>query len=471
MGHISGILEISNINIAESVYERISETGSFTNVVGVPLREISTTALVLVCIYAAYKEPKLYVCILKKQGKIATGQVRLKAIKSLELLDLTKHQLIEALPKEMQGRVNNYFGHEYKKLPPKLGESLFTAIKDLKTDLTNDLDGLFNALSSQRVVSTTAREEDAAIEKDALGLSLDIFGIDRSDVFKRWEKNGKSIGTSFLSGLTDFTVYEDDVINYDLHKFPGFEVLKSEVSSLITGVVQFESQDGDKLTVINANRKPMEKAMGVDLIYFNRRFESWTMIQYKMMDQRSEEHSSFYYNPNQKSHDDELQRLIKLRNLIEKEISPVALSNFRFSNCSLFFKLCKKIELKMDDHSLAPGMYIPLDQWELLLNDKSTLGSKGGRQFGYHTLHKRYMTKETFVSLIQCGFIGTNGNASHKIALFIDDAIKKGKSVMYAIDDRKEAAPSRSQPVRKRNLYDDLVLDDSEPGDDDDLPF
>lgn len=79
----------------------------------------------------------------------------------------------------------------------------------------------------------------------------------------------------------------------------------------------------------------------------------------------------------------------------------------------------------MDDHSLAPGLYIALDQWELLLNDESTLGSKGGRQFGYHTLHKRYMTKDTFVSLIQCGFIGTDGKTSDKITLFIDGAIKR----------------------------------------------
>src|SRR5690606_20430939 len=123
-------------------------------------------------------------------------------------------------------------------------------------------------------------------------------------------------------------------------------------------------------------------------------------------------HKSYYYNPNQKSHDEEFRRLINLRRLIDKENSPSDLAGYRFSSCSLFFKLCKKIELKMDDHSLAPGMYIPLDQWELLLEDETTLGAKGGRQLGYHTLCKRYMNKDTFVDLIQAGFIGTTGNAS-----------------------------------------------------------
>ena len=470
MGHLSGILEITNINIAESVFERISNTRSFTNVVGVPVREIGTMGIVLICLHTGYTEAKLFVGIVKKQSKIATGQVRLKATNILELEDITKDQLVQALPKEMKGRAENYFGEEYKKLPPKLGEGLFNVIKDLKSDLSEGLESLFEALNSRRLPSTTAREEDAAVEKDALGLSLDIFGIDRSDVFRRWEKNGKNIGTSFLNGLKEFTVYEDDVINYDLHKFPGFDILKSDVSSDITGIVEFESQDGEKLTVINANRKPMEKAMGVDLIYFHRRFASFIMIQYKMMDQRSEQHSSFYYNPNQKSHDEELERLINLRKLIANEKSSIDLSGYRFSDCSLFFKLCKKIELKMDDHSLAPGMYIPLDQWELLLKDESTKGAKGGRQFGYHTLHKRYMTKDIFVGLIQAGFIGTSGNASEKLALFIDDAVKKGKSVMYAIDERMQSPPSRNQPLSKRNLYDDLFPDDLDVSDDE-LPF
>lgn len=468
MGRLSGILEILNENTAESVSEKISTSGYFTNVVGTPIRDILTFGLALVRLHTGYNEPPLYVCILKKQRKVATGQILLKATNIIELEGITKDRLIMVLPKNMQRRAENYFGEEYKKLPPKLGEGIFNAIRRLKPDVKDSLDNLFEALDSQNMVSPTAREEDAAVERDALGLSLDIFGVDRSDVFKRWEKSGRDIGLSFLNGLTEFMVYEDDVINYDLHKFPGFDILKQKVSSIITGVVEFESRDGDKLTVINANRKPMEKAMGVDLIYFHRRFASFVMIQYKMMEQRSELHKSYYYNPNQKSHDEELKRLIKLRGLINKENSPSDLAGYRFSSCSLFFKLCKKIELRMDDHSLAPGMYIPLDQWELLLKDETTLGEKGGRQFGYHTLGKRYMNKETFVGLIQAGFIGTTGNASEKIALFIENSINSGKSVIYAIDERMDAPPSKNQSL-KRTALDDIFTGNLD--EDDEPPF
>jgi hypothetical protein len=307
------------------------------------------------------------------------------------------------------------------------------------------------------------------LEKDALGLTLDIFGIDRANVYRNWQSNSSELGESFLSGLDEFTVYEDDALAHDLHVFPGLDISKRD----ITGVVEFESEDGERLTVINANRKPLEKAMGVDLIYFHRRYESFVMVQYKMMDQRSEEYDSFYYNPNQSSHDDELQRLQRLRDLIGDEKKKDNLEHYRLTDSMLFFKLCKKIELKKTDHSLAPGMYIPLEEWEHLLEDDSTLGKRGGRQLGYHTLKKRYLHKDTFVNLVRSGMIGTAGDASQKIAAFIQDAIAQGHSVMYALDERLKEPLSQKQNIRRRTIEDDVFKN---PGpeaeiDDEDLPF
>ncbi|MCO5949837.1 hypothetical protein [Mucilaginibacter flavidus] len=319
--------------------------------------------------------------------------------------------------------------------------------------------------SAQRLAGN--REQDAAVEKDALGLTLDIFGVDRAAVFRSWQAGDDGIGQSFLSGLKEFAVYEDDVISHDLHAFPGFEQVKG---NHITGVVEFESQDGDKLTVINANRKPLEKAMGVDLIYFHRRYKSFVMVQYKMMDQRSEENNDLYYNPNQVSHNEELKRLKALQKTIAALGKGTGLNAYRFADCPLFFKLCKKFEMKWDDDSVAPGMYIPLNQWELLLNDESTLGSRGGRQLGYRTVRKRFLHKDTFIDLVQSGFIGTCDEATEKIGLFIEDALAMGHSVMYAVDERLGDRLSRKQQLRrKRNIADGLLGDDY--SDDDEPPF
>ena len=212
--------------------------------------------------------------------------------------------------------------------------------------------------------------------------------------------------------------------------------------------------------------------MGIDLIYFHRRYCSFVMVQYKMMAQHNQEQESYYYNPNQVSHEKELARLQRLRNFIEEEIPNPSLRDYRLSPSTLFFKLCKKIELKRNDHSLAAGMYISLEQWEHLLNDGSTIGKKGGRQFGYHTLKKRYLHKETFVDLVRSGLIGTSGDATTKIAAFIEDSIKHGHSVMYAIDERLGEPLSRKQNIRRR-IEDDILGNPEADFDieDDDLPF
>src|SRR5690606_32260396 len=329
MGRISAILDIANINIAEAVSYKISNDNTFTNVVNSPSSEITRTGLALLSLHTSLSgEPELYVCILKKERRIATGQVRLKGIKPIKLPEISIEKLIEELPPIFRNKADNFFDSEYEKLPPRFGEELFNSIKTLKNDLADVLENLFAELNTPLRYTITSREEDTAIEKDALGLCLDIFGVDRSSVFSRWSRNGGNLGNSFLNGLKDFTVYEDDVIAHDLHKFPGFNVLKTFAPEVITGVVEFESESGDRLTVINANRKPAEKAMGVDLIYFHRRFESFIMVQYKMMDQRTEENDN-YYNPNHRSHNDEIERLKSLRELIEKEKKQRILAEYR----------------------------------------------------------------------------------------------------------------------------------------------
>ncbi|SDP10421.1 hypothetical protein SAMN05428975_0317 [Mucilaginibacter sp. OK268] len=469
-GEISAVLHIADDRLAESIRENIEVYGTFTNVVQSAPQKIASKGLALLCLNVGrYDEPVTYLCILKKQGRVATAQARVKGLKCLALEKVIPAELIQFLPENQKTRAAAYFNDNYRQFSPKLGEHLYRALKLLMPELSKAIDDLYETMHRPVPRRIASREQDAAVEKDALGLTLDIFGVDRSAVFRSWSLNGEGLGNSFLSGLKEFAVYEDDVINYDLRSFPGFDTVSGDH---ITGLVEFESEDGEKLTVINANRKPLEKAMGIDLIYFHRKYESFVMVQYKMMDQRSEEHTGLYFNPNQGSHDEELKRLKSLKTNIAAQTKGSGLTAYRFSDCALFFKLCKKFEMKWDDDSVAPGMYIPLDQWELLLTDDSTLGRAGGRQFGYHTLGKRYLSKETFVDLVQAGLIGTCDEASKKIAAFVEDAIAQGHSVMYAVDERKGDRLSRKQQIRKkRNIADDVLGDARDYSIDDEPPF
>lgn len=250
--------------------------------------------------------------------------------------------------------------------------------------------------------------------------------------------------------MSEYVAYEDDVISNDLHQLPGYTL----ISEAITGVVEFENREGEKLIVINANRKPQEKAMGVDLIYFHRKYEAFTFVQYKMMDQKSKVSNEQYYNPKQKSHAEELARMEHLQILLDEAKQVNDYKDYRFSLSSIYFKLCKKIEMKKADSSIVAGAYIPLQQWKMLLFDPSTKGDKNGIQMGYHTINNRYLGTVTFVDLIKKGFIGTQKGNLLKIAAFIESAIKEGHSVIYAIDNRKE---KHGKKQKKKTLID--VLD------------
>jgi hypothetical protein len=268
------------------------------------------------------------------------------------------------------------------------------------------------------------------VEKDALGICLDIFGIDRSKILENCSNN---MGDSFMSRINGYTAYEDDIIYNDLNNFPGYNKIKDS----IVGTTEFENDAGEKLVVINANRKPLEKVLGVDLIYFNRQYAAFTFVQYKMMDNECDGDS--YFNPNQKSHTVELARMNDVLQKWLSKTSNNSLKDYRFSTCPIFFKICKKLTSKADDFSIAAGAYIPLDQWNILIKDPSTVGPRGGCQVGYHTLKNRYLGTQGFVQLVQKGFIGTYSLDSERLGSFIEERIERGSSIIYAIDQSGKA--------------------------------
>lgn len=444
---IHSTLTIFAPELSGSIIERIEQDGKFTTVTDNPPSDIAPLSLSLLCLDTPDNAdvPSItHICLLKKQQRVATGQVRLKGTDVVALQSISTKNIVALLPKKLQASGEKAFSVGYKAVPPKTGEAILKALLTIVSDEKKQaILRLIEKIGGQKIKHRSKRADDAAAEKDALGICLDIFGIDRPEILATWTEAGSSNpATSFLSGLKEYVAYEDDLISKDIHLVPGWK----EISEEISGIVEFENDDGDKLTVINANRKPLEHAFGVDLIYFHRGYNAFTFVQYKMMDKQGSKSDEYYFNPNQKSHAAEITRMNTLHTSINGLPKGASLSDYRLGECPIFFKLCKKLQLKGDDTSIAAGAYIPLDHWNMLLTDESTKGPKGGRQIGYKNLKKRYLGTKTFIDLVQLGFIGTQSLASHKIALFIEEAIKSGHSVLYAIDSRAKGAGSPIPP-------------------------
>lgn len=468
---IRAILTISSNDLLSAIHERIGNSKSFTHTIDVASNKIQAKTLCLLRIpepYSSYGDdptPVTFLGILRKGQKVSTGQTRIKIDNIIRLPATSFEEFVIALPKRFKPFLETYSNAHYAPLSPKMGVGLYEVLLQLCPTEFDEINEVAEKAYAKVSVRHSPISTNFAAQKDAVGIALDIFGIDRSDTLSKWS-GGKTFGNSFLNGLYDNAVLEDHIINHDHKTFPGWE----NVSDSLSGIATFQNNEDEELTIISANRTPLELALGVDLIYFHKTHNSFVLVQYKMMDKRGEDSEKSYFDPNQGNHDVELDRMNNLMSLINEIQWSDKLPDFRISRCPIFFKLCRKLDFKSDNQTIAAGAYLSLDHWNLLLNDNSIMGPKGGKQIGFHTLNRRYIGTQMFVELVQKGFFGTQEFASQKIALVIEDILANGKSIIYAIQD-KVKNPRRSQ----RSIADELgFVPPTLPIDDDDesdLPF
>lgn len=110
---------------------------------------------------------------------------------------------------------------------------------------------------------------------DAIRSALWISDMDRS-VLRDAAPQEFSVLTSLVPNPT-----EPSLIDHDLRHFPGMHGMPARVD------VYVFTEGRHRLEVINVNATSVESATGVDLIYFNHRFDSLVAVQYKRMESDS----------------------------------------------------------------------------------------------------------------------------------------------------------------------------------------
>ena len=100
-------------------------------------------------------------------------------------------------------------------------------------------------------------------------MALKAFGADEADTLAL-------AGTP--SALGAVRLQEDAVIEHDARWIRGWTLTNSD----LTGTATFH-RFGERLNVFTANKRPLERLLGVDLIYLNKSRGSLVMVQYKMM--------------------------------------------------------------------------------------------------------------------------------------------------------------------------------------------
>lgn len=309
-------------------------------------------------------------------------------------------------------------------IPPKSFQSLISTISQLAPDASSML-AKFSVARALRIQSLPkAVQNSLAEQKEAVATALTIAGHKR-EVLQGWDTDSKSSPTSFLDGIEKIRLREDPMVINDLNNLPGYETLKSTPHTSV-----LFSNEKSNLTVVLANRLPLEKQLGVDLIYYNETFSCFIMIQYKAMEEENFE--SVFRFPNAQLNE-EIERMHSVLSELKKLPKDYEADSFRLSDNPFFLKICPRLVFQPDNIGLVKGMYLPLDYWNIISEHPSMAGPKGGKRLTYQNV-RRYFDNTEFVNIASGGWIGTTISQSKHLGSAIKSTLESGRAVVFAVN-------------------------------------
>ncbi len=372
----------------------------------------------------------------RKGQSAGTGLVRL----NLEDLQPLKRPIsFDEILSEADTRVRHHLKRRLDDgglLPPKsLG-----AFVDRITELDSSVSPRLIRYSARRAESLRRLEpqarENLAYQKETLGLALQIAGLARDDLTSWQPSDG--VQQSFLDGLPGAQVREDAMLLSDFSTMPGFQPI-GEVTHYGSKVFFSEQNPSVRLTVIMANRLPLEQQTGADLIYFNEAYRSFVMVQYKAMETRDQEIEFRWREKDQFC--DEIARMETLLQQLRNVQSGSHPDGYRFTENPFFLKFCPRVVFNPDDKGLFKGIYLPLDLWKRADAVGRFNGKRGGKVLTYKNVGRRINNSE-FVTLVAGSWVGTSIEQSSVLGDVIRTVLASGRTVTIAIQNSPVSAKS-----------------------------
>lgn len=369
--------------------------------------------------------------------RAGTGLSRLNIDKVEELAEpLSVRKLLNRLPKRNAASVRKWF-QSGGLLTDKGFTAVVETIRQIAPQASTLLDR-FSQARTERIRRLSERARDnLAQQKEALLTALSIAGLSRDPV-QEWAPSDET-PVSFLDGLPSVRLREDPMVVNDLQNLPGFEVVRTYPY----GAVVFESEGtSERLTVILANRLPLEEQTGTDLIYFNETYQSFVMVQYKAMereDRRVGPAEAVYRLPNAQLKE-EIDRMDTVLSALKACAPNTGIGGFRLTENPFFLKLCSRLVFNPDDVGLVPGMYLPLDYWKLLERDPGIQGPKGGLRITYDNA-QRHFDNTAFTTVVSKAWVGTTPSQSRVLQDVIRATLATGKAVAIAIKPKTSIEP------------------------------
>ena len=253
----------------------------------------------------------------------------------------------------------------------------------------------------------------ADLQADAVASALKVFGLSLDD-----GAASLSLGDPDReSALEKVRTSEDAVIAHDARVVDGFEIASSD----LTGRAVFVNGE-EVLEVITANRQPLEKVLGVDLIYLNATMQNVVMVQYKMLEAEGEgRRKDWVFRPDNQFREE----VARMRRFADGRAPGT--SEYRINSEVFYLKFVKR------DATLGRApIVIPMDHFERLEQDPAFKGPRGGFRVSYDTLGGRYLRQDSFLGLVRSGYIGAYSQEASALTRIIEAILEDGRGMVAA---------------------------------------
>ncbi len=288
-------------------------------------------------------------------------------------------------------------------LPPTLAAKLVEKLVNVEANR------LAMQLTAEVLSTPTHFNGPAATQWHALRTALRTFGLSHDEPAASID-----LVTNQKTALAQLNVVEDGVVEHDARSVPGYELISSDT----TGRAVFRSR-GEQLVVYTANRRPLEAAFGVDLIYLNETQQNIVMLQYKMLDA---EGSDWIYRP-----DDQLMSELDRMRPFAKDPDPEP-SDYRLSP-----QICYLRFVKRDGALPNASITLPFDHFEKHRLDPLSRGPRGGVRISFRDLAGHYLHQQPFLDLIRSGYIGGHRATTAHLKALVDAVVGNGRAAIAAI--------------------------------------
>lgn len=179
---------------------------------------------------------------------------------------------------------------------------------------------------------------------------------------------------------------------------------------------------------ILANKLPLERQLGVDLIYVNETLKSVVFVQYKMFSGTDGEDG---YRPDGQL-DKEIVRIDAAAARLSEIAPDESCSGYRFGTDPFFLKFCSKL-VPPDAIGHVPGIYVPVSYWKRLIETPAAKGSRGGSVVYAETFGRRYFTPTHFIDMVGRGWVGTSALQTDFLAPYLKAALQGDKGLVLAV--------------------------------------